>query len=218
MTYVAATAMAALQLLRLVLLRERGTIERRQVVCRRVALRFVPGGVQEAYAGMALDSFFKNILSQLGSGLSRRNGLWRAAPPQLCTGCWAGVPAAVNWIDPRLLAILETAVYQLWFLSGSPEYAVVHEAVELARQGGHAGTAGFVNGVLRELLRQRWQISYPDPKEDPAGHLSLAGSHPRWLVERWLGRWGFRVQRLCALNNQPARGYTRQHFADRWCG
>jgi 16S rRNA (cytosine967-C5)-methyltransferase len=161
---------------------------------------------REAYAGMALDSFFQKhpvpareraFATELVYGALRRRNTLHWLLEQVSR-------RPLTEIDPRLLAILETAVYQLWFLSGSPEYAVVHEAVELARQGGHAGTAGFVNGVLRELLRQRWQISYPDPKEDPAGHLSLAGSHPRWLVERWLGRWGFsEVQRLCALNNQP---------------
>ena len=43
------------------------------------------------------------------------NWFMRAAPPQLIALAGAGVPAAVSEIDPRLLAILETAVYQLWF-------------------------------------------------------------------------------------------------------
>ena len=56
--------------------------------------------------------------------------------------------------DPQILWILRISVYQLDFMS-TPEYAVVDDAVRLARYFGKPAAAGFVNGVLRSFLRQR---------------------------------------------------------------
>jgi 16S rRNA (cytosine967-C5)-methyltransferase len=44
--------------------------------------------------------------------------------------------------------------------------------------------------VLQNLGRKGREISFPRLDRDPAGHLASWGSHPRWLVERWIGRWG----------------------------
>jgi 16S rRNA (cytosine967-C5)-methyltransferase len=86
-----------------------------------------------------------------------------------------------------------------------PHRAAVHETVELARRFGHQGTARFVNGVLRTLLREHTTYKLPDAATDPATHLAVAHSHPPWLVERWLQRYGWeRTQALCAANNRPA--------------
>ena len=46
------------------------------------------------------------------------------------------------------------SVFQLEFLDKVPEYAVIHEAVEIAKQKGHKGIASFVNGVLRNVVRK----------------------------------------------------------------
>jgi 16S rRNA (cytosine967-C5)-methyltransferase len=80
----------------------------------------------------------------------------------------------------------------------------VHETVELARRFGHQGTARFVNGVLRTLLREHTAYALPDAATCPAAYLAVAYSHPQWLVERWLQRYGWeRTQALCAANNRP---------------
>ncbi|MBW1712748.1 MAG: 16S rRNA (cytosine(967)-C(5))-methyltransferase RsmB, partial [Deltaproteobacteria bacterium] len=72
---------------------------------------------------------------------------------------------------------------------------------------------GFVNAVLRALAAGRQNISLPDPAQDLAGHLAVAQSHPRWLVERWLAELGPEetVRRLEADNSPPGltlRAYT----------
>src|SRR4030095_16033840 len=66
------------------------------------------------------------------------------------------------------------------------------------------GTAGFVNWVLRTLLREHTTYALPDAATCPAAHLAVACSHPQWLVERWLQRYGWeRTQAFCAANNRP---------------
>jgi 16S rRNA (cytosine967-C5)-methyltransferase len=57
--------------------------------------------------------------------------------------------------DEFIRNLLRVTVYQLFFLDRIPDYAAVNEAVELAKRQRGAKSAGFVNGVLRNLLRQK---------------------------------------------------------------
>jgi len=105
-------------------------------------------------------------------------------------------------LRPWIRNILRMGTYEILSLDGIPERATVFEAVELAKRYGHRGTAGLVNAVLGSISRGRGDISYPDPSVDPAGYLSVFHSHPRWMVERWLRRYGFSdAELLCRANN-----------------
>ena len=104
-------------------------------------------------------------------------------------------------LDPPVRQALRLGAYQLRFLSRIPGFAAVDEAVTLIRQVGAGRSAGYVNAVLRELAR-RPARSEGDPDADPVGYWSTAGSHPRWLVERWVARLGAEeAGRLIAANN-----------------
>ena len=108
-------------------------------------------------------------------------------------------------LTPWIRNALRLGVYQCLWMERVPERAAVHETVALARRFGHQGTARFVNGVLRTLLREHTTYRLPDATTCPATHLAVAYSHPPWLVERWLQRYGWeRTQALCAANNRPA--------------
>ena len=107
-------------------------------------------------------------------------------------------------LTPWIRNILRLGAYQCLWMEQVPPRAAVHTSVELARRFGHAGVAGLVNGVLRTLLRRHTTYALPDADTQPAAHLAVAHSHPQWLVERWLDRYGWaRTQALCAENNRP---------------
>ncbi|MDR5708418.1 MAG: 16S rRNA (cytosine(967)-C(5))-methyltransferase RsmB [Armatimonadota bacterium] len=109
-------------------------------------------------------------------------------------------------LPPRIRIILRMGAFQLLFLERIPAYAAVHESVELARRHGHRGMAALVNAVLRRLARE----GEPPPPEDPLEALAVRQSHPRWLVERWVGRWGFEeAELLCTANNRPPPAFLR---------
>jgi len=112
-------------------------------------------------------------------------------------------------VEPDLLDILRLGTYQLTEMGGVPDWAAVNETVELAKPRGRRA-AGFVNGVLKSVARADPEAGFPDPVKDPVGHLSAWGSHPRWLVERWLDRWGLDgTRRLVDTNNQRAALFLR---------
>ena len=61
-------------------------------------------------------------------------------------------------LDARLLAALRLGLYELLYLDGAPDHAVVADGVELAK-GGARGGHGLVNAVLRRGARGRLQLS-----------------------------------------------------------
>ena len=100
------------------------------------------------------------------------------------------VRRGLDSVDPDVLDTLRLGTYQLLEMGSVPPYAAISESVELVRWAGVPRAAGFVNGVLRGLHRERDRLAPPAGwKETPEG-LARWGSHPRWLVDRWVGRWG----------------------------
>ncbi|MEJ2184892.1 MAG: transcription antitermination factor NusB [Gemmatimonadota bacterium] len=108
-------------------------------------------------------------------------------------------------LEPDVLDVLRLGAYQLLEMGGVPPYAAVSQSVELAKQV-RPSAAGLVNGVLMALSRRRQPLTYPALDADPVAHLSAWGSHPRWLVERWIQRYGVRdAAALVEWNNtRPA--------------
>jgi 16S rRNA (cytosine967-C5)-methyltransferase len=113
-------------------------------------------------------------------------------------------------LSPPIRQVLRLGTFQLLWLDRVPERAAVHSAVELAKHFEHAGTAGFVNAILRRVVAEGRQVAYPDRNADPEGFYSVFYSHPRWLVSRWLRRWGrSHTEDLLRANNEASPVYLR---------
>ena len=116
----------------------------------------------------------------------------------------------VSDLPPRVRQILRIAAFQLQWLDRVPARAAVHSAVELAKRDSHEGLVKLVNAILRRMQREGNAVEYPDRREDPGAYLSVYYSHPRWLVDRWLQRWGEdRTEALLRVDNEPSRLYVR---------
>ena len=113
-------------------------------------------------------------------------------------------------IDPTTLTVLRLSAYQILHLDRVPVSAIVDDAVDLARATGTRSASGFVNAVLRSLIRARHALPLPPrpSANDTAAaleYLGIAHSHPAWLVERWLIRVGLdNAERWVRFNNRPA--------------
>lgn len=109
-------------------------------------------------------------------------------------------------ISPLVLNILRLAVYQIFHMDRVPESAAVNEGVRQAKTRGAAHAAPFVNGLLRNLCRNKEVIEFPDRREDPVRYLSEVHSYPAWLVGRWIEVFGEKETEalLEAQNRIPA--------------
>lgn len=121
----------------------------------------------------------------------------------------AGAGRPLRRIDPSLRNVLRVALYQVLFLSRVPRSAAVHEAVEMARESGREPAASFANAVLRSACRflDRGGSGRPGAAtaQDAVTHLRETHSFPRFLVERFLERYGREeCEALLGTMNRPA--------------
>jgi 16S rRNA (cytosine967-C5)-methyltransferase len=145
------------------------------------------------------------LAAEIAAGTLR----WRGAIDAVIAAYARG---GLDRLDPEVLEILRLGIYQLLHLERVPPSAVVNDAVDLARASGKHSASGLVNAVLRRVDRERAALPLPkrpgSPDADHAAaldYLSVTLSHPRWLVERWLGRFGFdEVEAWLRFNNHPA--------------
>ncbi len=109
-------------------------------------------------------------------------------------------------LDAPLLAALRLGLYELLYLSGAPDRAVVADAVELAKTQGPSTRAGhgLVNAVLRRAAREGSHALLGDLREDTPEHAAVAHSHPEWIARLWWEELGPREAcALMAADNEP---------------
>lgn len=91
-------------------------------------------------------------------------------------------------MKPVICAILRMSVYQILYMDAVPDAAACNEAVKLTQKKGFATLKGFVNGVLRNIVRNKEAITYPS--------LSVKYSMPEWIVDLWTKQLGIEKTEL----------------------
>ena len=98
----------------------------------------------------------------------------------------------VSKMQPFIRSLLRMSVYQIMFMDAVPDSAACNEAVKLAQRHKFTGLKSFVNGVLRNIARNKDKIEYPSKEEDGGiKYLSVVYSMPEWICRMWLQRYGF---------------------------
>jgi len=82
------------------------------------------------------------------------------------------------------------SVYQILYMDKTTDSAVCNEAVKLASKRGFSGLKGFVNGVLRNIVRNKEAIAYPERDKELLKFLSVTYSMPEWIVSKWIKQFG----------------------------
>ncbi|WP_216828036.1 16S rRNA (cytosine(967)-C(5))-methyltransferase RsmB [Alkalihalobacterium elongatum] len=111
-------------------------------------------------------------------------------------------------LDDWVRVLLRLSIYQMVYLDRVPDRAIVHEAVTIAKQRGHQGISGMVNGVLRNVRRQELR-SFDEVKDDLT-RLAIETSHPLWLVKRLVKQYGYdEAKQICMTNLEPPQVTVR---------
>ncbi len=110
-------------------------------------------------------------------------------------GLFSRIP--VRRLSPAVREILRMGVYQIRYFERIPPSAAVDESVKLAKSAGEKRAAGFVNAVLRSLLREPGRVRLPEAGKNPLRRLSVAYSCPEELIALWRKAYGEdRAERL----------------------
>jgi 16S rRNA (cytosine967-C5)-methyltransferase len=147
------------------------------------ALRQISKG---AFADVALDRVLhkdippidRRLITELTYGTLRRQRSLDARIDNL-----ASKPAHQQPADLRL--ILQLGLYQIHHLDQIPDSAAVNTTVDLAKQNGFPGLSGFVNGVLRQSVRQKGEEIPVPPNASEIETIGIRHSFPDWIVEVW---------------------------------
>ena len=92
--------------------------------------------------------------------------------------------------DIRLINVLRLGACQLLLDYRVPENAATDTSVRLCKEIGLEGLAGVCNGILRNLIRRKDELSWPDPETEPLKALAVETGVPEWLAERLMADWG----------------------------
>jgi 16S rRNA (cytosine967-C5)-methyltransferase len=148
-----------------------------------------------ALRGARLDGRDTALTTELVYGtVSRLNTIDYYLQPSLKT--------PLDRLEPWVRNLLRMTVYQLFYLERVPDFAAIHEAVEIAKRRGKKAS-GFVNGVLRATLRKKAELRLPSKQKNWLKHVSLLHSHPEWMVAKWERAFGReQTEAMCEANNR----------------
>jgi 16S rRNA (cytosine967-C5)-methyltransferase len=167
------------------------------VVLRRVFERGAYADRALQAEAVALDQRDRALAMRLAYGAVQRKGTLDHLIEQL-----ADRPAAR--LDPPLLAAVRLGLYELLYLRGSPDYAIVADAVELAKTHGRAGH-GLVNAVLRRAAREGPDALLAGLADGTPQQAAVKHSHPEWIARLWWEALGAEQARaLMAFDNEPS--------------
>lgn len=91
----------------------------------------------------------------------------------------------VNKMKPVIRTLLRMSVYQILYMERVPDSAVCNEAVKLAKKRKFQGLTGFVNGVLRNISREKENLVFDTAAE--------RYSIPQWMFSMWEKDYGTEI-------------------------
>ncbi|MBN1778217.1 MAG: 16S rRNA (cytosine(967)-C(5))-methyltransferase RsmB [Clostridiales bacterium] len=108
--------------------------------------------------------------------------------------------------DLVLRDILRLSACQILFHQRIPDSAAVNEGVKLAKIVGQSGVSGFLNGVLRNLVRGRESIAWPLRDKDLRQYLHVMGNMPVWLIDKLIAVYGEKAAESIITYDKPKYG------------
>ena len=110
--------------------------------------------------------------------------------------------------EPKLRIILRLGACQILLYDKIPESAAVNTTVSLCKDAGLEGLSGVCNAILRNLIRSRDEIVYPDETQEPEKFLSVMFSVPEWLVRQLIADYGYPTAKAIVSYRQREAGAT----------
>mgnify|MGYP002531514013 CR=1 FL=1 len=113
-----------------------------------------------------------------------------------------------NKMEIYVKTLLRMGVYQIMFLNSISDYAAVNETVNLAKKK-NSKVSGFINGILRNVIRQKEEIGKVKTKDD-IEYLAIKYSYDKWMIKNWMAHFGKEfTEELVEANNERPNIYLR---------
>tara|TARA_Y100001978_G_C23687039_1_gene432503 strand:- start:317 stop:1630 length:1314 start_codon:yes stop_codon:yes gene_type:complete len=159
------------------------------------------------YAQDVINKFFKtqkipiekrNYINNLVLGVIRNKGKFDYILSDLYAGKYAKLKSEVKYI-------LYIGLFQLDYLKSAPDHAAVSISVDITKDK-FKGFDKLVNAILRNYIKKRDEFILDNKKKETYNLLS----HPSWLVNRWIKKYGFKkTLDICDFNNSEQTVWFR---------
>ena len=113
-----------------------------------------------------------------------------------------------NKMEIYVKTLLRMGIYQIIFLNSISDYAAVNETVNLAKKK-NSKVSGFINGILRNIIRQKETIGTIKVKDD-IDYLAIKYSYDKWMIRNWMIHFGREfTEKLLEANSKRPNIYLR---------
>lgn len=113
-----------------------------------------------------------------------------------------------NKMEIYVKTLLRMGIYQIMFLNSISDYAAVNETVNLSKKK-NSKVSGFINGILRNVIRQKETIGEIKVKDD-IDYLAIKYSYDKWMIRNWMIHFGKEfTEELLEANSEKPSIYLR---------
>ena len=162
------------------------------------------------YSNMAINKYFKDVkLSNQDRGLATEI-IYGVIENKYYIDYMIDKLSKVktNKMEIYVKTLLRMGVYQIMFLNSISDYAAVNETVNLAKKK-NSKVSGFINGILRNVIRQKEEIGKVKTKDD-IEYLAIKYSYDKWMIKNWIAHFGKEfTEELVEANNERPNIYLR---------
>ena len=183
------------------------------LTARRLALKVIRQVTEEgAYASLALD----NALRNCGLNGNDRRLVSRLTYDTLDHLIW------IDWVLSRVMAkpdtdiklrnILRLGACQILLEDRIPDSAATNLSVQLCAELGMPGLKGVCNGILRNLIRNKKELTETERTPDTDKEASIRYSIPEWLYRKIYDQYGEETDRILSFRNSETGWMLRPNL------
>lgn len=88
----------------------------------------------------------------------------------------------IKKMKPLIRTMMRMGAFEIYYMDAVPDAATCNEYVKLAKKRGFGGLSGFVNGVLRNVARDKGGVVIDEP--------AIKYSLPNWIMDKWSDDYG----------------------------
>lgn len=104
-------------------------------------------------------------------------------------------------MDDIILNIIRVGVYQILFMDKVPDSAACNEAVKLSKVYRKVRLSGYVNGVLRNIVRSKDKLDLPNKENNYKKYIMVKYSYPEWIIDLWNNYSYSQIENICMNSN-----------------
>ncbi len=160
-----------------------------------------------AYSNITLDKVLKNYDVSVRDSAFICNLVYGVIERKLqldyIISSYSKIP--IRKVSTDVLTALRMGIYQVLFMDKVPDSAAVNESVNLVKKCKKKSATGFVNAILRNVLRNRNSLPMPNKEKDRLKYLEVKYSCPAELILFWEEAYGleFTEELLKSLQEKP---------------